>query len=116
MIGIALRFLGATGILGWAKLIAIVGVVSSALYMVNDYKRLSAKTERQAAEIVRLDNNVKSYKLLLAGTTDTLGELDEECKAAAERFIRDSDIMKRIDKAADPLTDAANYDPSTPED
>lgn len=96
----------------WIKFGAIIAVLLSGLYLVNDYKSLGKTVEAQKATIVRLQNNIKVLTVNIEGTKAALSSLDEECQRAADRFLNDDDIMKRIDESADPLTDAANYDPN----
>lgn len=110
MIALLTRLFGG-GVLGWAKFTVIAALLSTALYTVHDYRRLSVKVEAQSATIARLNDSIKGYVVLLAGTRATLGELDKECLAAADRYIKNSEILKKIEQSADPLTDAANFEP-----
>lgn len=98
--------------LGWIKFAVIAGILSGAIFLIQDYKRLGVKVEAQKATIVRLTNNVTVLQTSLEGTLSAMKEADTECIAAAERFLSENDIWKKIDESADPLTDAANFNPN----
>lgn len=107
-----LSFLRLSGILGWIKMGTAVALLSAIMYLAYDYRNLAEKVTAQRAEITVLKNNIKSQTAMVEGLRAAMGELDTECSAAAERFIRDNEIAKRIEQSADPLTDAGNYDPN----
>lgn len=92
----------------WIKMLALAAMVSAAMYLVWDYKHLAATVEIQRANITRLENNVAVQKTLLTLNKEALDTLDGTCQRAAQRFLEENDLWKKIDQSADPLTDAAN--------
>jgi len=97
------------GITSWIKFAVIASILGGAIFLIQDYKRLGVKIERQANQIARLESNVKQKDLIISMTKVSLNELDSECQAAAKRFLEEHDIWKKIEESADPLTDATNW-------
>ena len=100
----------------WVKFTVIAGILSAAIYTIQDYKSLARTVERQKNDIARLNNNLKTQATLVLLNKEALTSLSGECQKAADRFLKENDIWQKINESADPLTDAANFATEPPED
>jgi len=94
---------------GWIKLAIIAALAGTLMYIMIDYKTLGQENSRLKYEVSRLESNVEQIRAISDTTKQALDALDTTCSHQLKLFLEEKEILVLIEKAADPLSEAANW-------
>lgn len=96
-------------IFAWVKFAIIAALTATLLWYVYDYNTLGKKNVQLTADNDRLTHNLTQLTAAHDNRKTALDSLDKTCKDQLKLFLSEQEIWSKIDKSADPATDAANW-------